>query len=136
MFFNQLFIDKCRFKSPKFERRAPQTRYNQHFRPRELQKQISVRQTAIKKNKIRYFSVLRPKILHRYSIVTPYQVHRFDGAAMDKRWRSDGETSEEEQKKSGLSSEEESPLLEKEIDLYGNKILSNCALKGHGLHIA
>ena len=55
---------------------------------------------------------------------------------MDKRWRSDGETSEEEQKKSGLSSEEESPLLEKEIDLYGNKILSNCALKGHGLNIA
>ena len=62
-------------------------------------------------------------------------VHRFDGVLMDIRWRSDGETSEEEQKISGLSSEEESPLLEKEIDLYGNKILSYCALKGHGLHI-
>ena len=28
------------------------------------------------------------------------------------------------------------PVAGKKIDLYGNKTLSNCALKGHGLHIA
>ena len=55
---------------------------------------------------------------------------------MDKRWRTDGGSWEEEKKKSGLSSEDESPFLEGKIDLYGNNILSNCALKGHGLHIA
>ena len=55
---------------------------------------------------------------------------------MDIRWTTDGESYEGEQKKSRLSCEEESPFLEEEIDLYGNNILSNCALKGHGLHIA
>ena len=81
---------------------------------------------------LRLKSVDAPSILHRYSIDGPSFRWSIDGQTMEDWWRILGGRGKE--KRTFLQGRK--PVAGKKIDLYNNKIRPNCALKGHGLHIA